>query len=293
MKIHLSFMAVVAVVALLLVVASTLPDVASAHRDIACNDDDKYTDTIDTTRDLYDVTTYDAPRFRNGSIAADGQLDIWVLEVTRFSSIRIGLRHLDFDADLRVYAGALRGGNLVKVRELARPGTQDEWGTVYLRPGHYCFAVEDGSGGSSSDTNSYVFRFSVHDARSNSNLSANAHNLGDLSQDGNAGKLKEWAKVNGKGPDYIDWYKFKLTGSNAKDVKLEAASLKTDPTIKLYQENCTTEVTGGTTSRASNGKSESVTFDSIAADTTYCASVESQIGTAYDAYMFRVYRNDP
>ena len=294
MKIYLSFMAVVAVVALLLVVASTLPDVAFAHSTgIGCDNDSEYTDTIDTTEDLEDVTFHSTPRFELGSIAADGELDVYVLEVTRVSQIRIGLRQLDYAADLRVYASALRNSDLVKLKELTRQGTQSEWDRVNLRPGHYCFAVEDGSGGSSNDTNSYVFRYSVHDASNHHNKPADGHNLGDLSQNGPAGKLKEWASVNGRGRDYIDWYKFKLTGSNNRKVKLEAAALSTDPTIKLYQENCTTEVTGGTENRASNGKSETVTFDSIAADTTYCASVESQIGTAYDSYMFRVYRYDP
>ena len=292
MKIYLSFMAVVAVVALLLVVASTLPDVAFAH-DIDCDNQSKHTDDIDTLIDLGDVTSHSAPRFENGSMAADGELEIYVLQVNRASAIRIGLRQLDYAADLRVYADELSGGNLVELKEFAKPGTQNEWGTVHLRPGHYCFAVEDGSGGSNSNTNSYVFRYSVHDVSGSHNESEFAHDLGELDDNGFSNRLKRWASVNGKGRDYIDWYKFTLTGSGNSGVKLVAAALETDPTIRLYQENCTTEVTADNTVQASNGKRTTVTFDSIAADTTYCVSVESQIATAYEKYVLWVYRYDP
>ncbi len=293
MKIYLSFMAVVAVVALMLVVASTLPDAAFAH-DIDCDNQSKHTDDIDTLIELGDVTSHSAPRFENGSMAADGELEIYVLEVTEVSQIRVGLRQLDWAADLRVYASELSGGNLVELKEFANTGTQDEWGSVYLRPGHYCFAVEDGSGGGTANRNSYVFRYSVHnsDRLDHFYASASAYDLGDLADNGFSNRLKRWASVNGKGLDYIDWYKFTLTGSGNSGLKLVAAALETDPTIKLYQENCTTEVTADSTVQASNGKRKTVTFDSIAADTTYCASVESQIGKAYDKYVLWVYRRD-
>ena len=292
MKIYLSFMAVVAVVALLLVVASTLPDVAFAH-DIDCDNQSKHTDDIDTLIDLGDVTSHSAPRFENGSMAADGELEIYVLEVTEVSQIRVGLRQLDWAADLRVYASELSGGNLVELKEFANTGTQNEWGRVQLRPGHYCFAVEDGSGGGTANRNSYVFRYSVHnsDRLDHYYASASAYDLGDLADNGFSNRLKRWASVNAKGLDYIDWYTFTLTGSSNKEVKLVAAALETEPTITLYEDDCATEVTGGTTKDPPRANRVTITFDSIAPD-EYCVSIESQIGTDYEQYVLWVYRNE-